>query len=48
MREVPVGNFADVMRRADEYREEARRRALIGQENPFMEEWEEPPRYGLV
>ena len=38
----------DVIRRADEYREEARRRALISQENPTMEEWEEPPRYALA
>lgn len=38
----------DVIRRADEYREEARRRALFTQENPSMGEWEEPPRYALV
>ncbi len=38
----------DVIRRADEYREEARRRALNAQENPTMEEWEEPPRYALA
>jgi glyoxylase-like metal-dependent hydrolase (beta-lactamase superfamily II) len=37
----------DVIRRADEYREEARRRALIAQESAFAEEWEEPPRYAL-
>jgi glyoxylase-like metal-dependent hydrolase (beta-lactamase superfamily II) len=38
----------DVIRRADEYREEARRRALISQEYPPGEEWEEPPRYALA
>ena len=38
----------DIIRRADEYRDEARRRALISQENPFMEEWEEAPRYSLA
>ena len=38
----------DVIRRADEYREEARRRALVSQENPWMEEWETPPRYALA
>lgn len=38
----------DVIRRADEYREQARRRTLIGQENPWMEDWEEPPRYALA
>ena len=38
----------DVIRRADEYRDEARRRALISQENPWLEEWEEPPRYALA
>jgi endoribonuclease LACTB2 len=38
----------DVIRRADEYRDEMRRRTLISQENPFMEEWEEPPRYALA
>jgi glyoxylase-like metal-dependent hydrolase (beta-lactamase superfamily II) len=38
----------DVIRQADEYREQARRRALFLQEAPPMEEWEEPPRYWLV
>lgn len=38
----------DVIRRADEYREEARRRALYAQENPALTEWEEPPRYTLA
>src|SRR5262249_24630452 len=38
----------EVIRRADEYREEARRRILMGQENPWMEEWEVPPRYALA
>ena len=38
----------DVIRRADEYREEARRRSLIGQENPWMQDWAEQPRYALA
>jgi glyoxylase-like metal-dependent hydrolase (beta-lactamase superfamily II) len=38
----------DVMRRAEEYREEARRRALYGQENPWQADWEEPPLYALT
>ena len=38
---------SEVMRQADEYREQARRRALILQENPPTEEWLEPPRYEL-
>jgi glyoxylase-like metal-dependent hydrolase (beta-lactamase superfamily II) len=38
----------ETIRRADEYRDEARRRALIAQEIPWAEEWEEPPRYALV
>jgi endoribonuclease LACTB2 len=38
----------DVIRRADEYREQARRRALFGQENPWLEDWEVPPRYALA
>jgi hypothetical protein len=38
----------DVIRRAEEYRDQMRRRTLIGQENPWMEEWEEPPRYSLA
>jgi hypothetical protein len=38
----------DVIRRADEYRDEMRRRTLVSQENPFMEEWEEAPRYALA
>jgi glyoxylase-like metal-dependent hydrolase (beta-lactamase superfamily II) len=38
----------EIIRRADQYREEARRRTLISQENPWMEEWEEPPRYSLA
>jgi ribonuclease/clavin/mitogillin len=37
----------DVIRLADQYRDEDRRRALISQENPWLEEWEEPPRYAL-
>src|SRR5579883_2994547 len=38
----------EVIRRADEYREQARRRALFQQENPWQEEWEVPPRYALI
>ena len=38
----------EVIRRADEYREQAARRALFGQENPWMEDWEVPPRYALA
>lgn len=38
----------EVMRRAEEYREEARRRALYNQENPALADWEEPPRYALA
>jgi len=34
-----------VIRLAEQYRDEMRRRNLISQENPFMQEWEEPPRY---
>ena len=36
-----------VIRKADEYREQARRRQLFQQENPPLAEWEEEPRYGL-
>jgi glyoxylase-like metal-dependent hydrolase (beta-lactamase superfamily II) len=38
----------EVLRRAGEYREQARRRALFLQENPPTEEWLEPPRYELT
>jgi ribonuclease/clavin/mitogillin len=38
----------DVIRRAEEYRQEAARRVLMTQENPWLEEWEEPPRYALA
>jgi glyoxylase-like metal-dependent hydrolase (beta-lactamase superfamily II) len=37
----------EVIRQADAYREEARRRAIFLQENPPTAEWEEPPRYEL-
>ena len=37
----------EVIRKADAYREQARRRALFAQENPPLDEWEEPPRYAL-
>ena len=36
-----------VLQQADEYREQARRRALFLQENPPTEEWLEPPRFEL-
>jgi len=35
----------ETIRKADEYREQARRRALFLQENPPSDEWEEPPHY---
>jgi hypothetical protein len=38
----------EVIRQADEYREQARRRALFGQENPWLEDWEDPPRYAMI
>ena len=38
----------EVMRRADEYREQARRRAVFLQESPPTAEWLEPPRYELA
>jgi ribonuclease/clavin/mitogillin len=38
----------ETIRRADEYRDEARRRALVAQETPWLEEWEAPPRYALA
>ncbi len=38
----------DVIRRADAYREQARRHALVLQESPPLDEWEEPPRYELA
>jgi glyoxylase-like metal-dependent hydrolase (beta-lactamase superfamily II) len=38
----------EVMRQADAYREEARRRTIFLQENPPTNEWEEPPRYELI
>jgi endoribonuclease LACTB2 len=38
----------DVIRRAEEYQTEARRRELISQENPSLGDWEEPPRYALA
>ena len=37
----------ETIRRADEYREQARRRLLFQQENPPDQEWEEPPHYQL-
>jgi ribonuclease/clavin/mitogillin len=38
----------EVLRKADEYREQARRRRLVLQENPPTEEWLEPPRFELA
>jgi endoribonuclease LACTB2 len=38
----------ETMRRADEYREQERRRALMLQERPPSEEWLEPPRFELA
>ena len=38
----------EIIRKADEYREQMRRRFLFQQENPPSEEWEEPPRYELL
>jgi hypothetical protein len=38
----------EVIRQADAYREESRRRALFLQENPPTAEWEELPRYELI
>jgi endoribonuclease LACTB2 len=38
----------EVLQRADEYREQARRRLLFLQENPPIEEWQEPPRFDLA
>ena len=39
---------AEVLQRAEEYRAQARRRALFLQENPPAHQWLEPPRYGLA
>jgi len=36
-----------VIKQADEYREQDRRRALFLQENPPTEQWKEPPRYEM-
>ena len=38
---------AAVIRKADEIREQARRRALFAQENPLLDEWESAPRFEL-
>jgi ribonuclease/clavin/mitogillin len=47
-REAEQGERLAVMRRADEYREQDRRRALMLQESPPVEEWLEPPRFELA
>lgn len=39
---------AEAMRQADEYREQAKRRAIFLQENPPDHLWLEPPRYDLI
>jgi glyoxylase-like metal-dependent hydrolase (beta-lactamase superfamily II) len=39
---------AEVLQRAEEYRAQARRRALFLQENPPDHLWQEPPRYQLL
>ena len=38
----------DILRRADEIREQSRRRAIFLQENPPDADWAEPPRYELL
>ena len=38
----------EVIKKADEYREMARRRMLFLQENPPSEQWETPPKYELA
>jgi glyoxylase-like metal-dependent hydrolase (beta-lactamase superfamily II) len=38
----------ETIRRADEYREQARRRQIFLQENPPEDEWIEPPHYQLA
>jgi endoribonuclease LACTB2 len=47
-REAEQSERTEVIRRADEYREQERRRALMLQENPPSEEWLEPPRFELA
>jgi glyoxylase-like metal-dependent hydrolase (beta-lactamase superfamily II) len=44
--EAAEGN--EVLRRADEYRAQARRRAIFLQENPPTHQWLEPPRFQLL
>lgn len=39
---------AETIRKADELREQARRRAIFLQENPPTHQWIEPPRYQLL
>ncbi len=38
----------EVIKKADEYREQARRRTLFLQENPPLEQWEEMPKFELA
>ncbi len=47
-RDAAESERREVMLKADEYREQARRRAVFLQENPPTAEWLEPPRYELA
>jgi glyoxylase-like metal-dependent hydrolase (beta-lactamase superfamily II) len=38
----------DVISRAEQYRQDMARRALVAQENPWQEEWDDPPRFALA
>ena len=38
----------EVIKKADEYKEQARRRMLFLQENPPLDQWEAPPRFELA
>ena len=44
---VEEAERAEVIRRAEEYRQQAQRRSLFLQENPPTHQWVEPPRYLL-
>jgi hypothetical protein len=39
---------AEVIKKADEYREQACRRMLFLQENPPLDQWEVPPKFDLA
>jgi endoribonuclease LACTB2 len=47
-RAAEENEHAKILQQADEIREQARRRALVMQESPSLEEWDEPPRFELV